>query len=222
MCSLLLLNIFKEEIAKKKFISCFIIFLFFCFSNNILATEITSNNNLENNIIETSYTTITPDSVILNGDAQVLNTTVQELPDENRILKKYEFFIPIKNSSNPSLFNLDGHSKNESGINVSIYVDYSISSDNSKVKINRFYGNWYYQNDLYYLTDRLIGCHSGLNFDGNSFNQKIYSDSFDYYLNWGYVDRLFGPMSPRAWAEATAHVYDMEGSHRIVIEFPFS
>lgn len=155
----------------------------------------------------------------------ISSTFSQNNDDENEksFTAGYEIFIPLQNNENEiSPMNIDGSSKDEAGVKAELYVDYDISANNEQVRVNRVYGSWKPGN-MYYLTDRVVGCHSGINFyKPRRFEEKVYSNSFNFKLNWGYVDRTWGDASPRAWSEATVKVSGMGGSHRIEIMFPFS
>jgi hypothetical protein len=214
----------KEVIKMKKYIFSFIIVV------SLFSLSIVHASNVNLNKVTNQNITIKINSsdANLNLDSNVkvvnesLTETSNQLAVKKNFIKNYNIFIPIELDNIATLRTVDGHNRSENGINVSLYIDYATSSDNNQVKVNRIYGNFSYPDDLYYLTNRIVGCHSGVSSYGYVFNQEIDSDSFDFDLDWDYVDRLFGDLSPRAWIEAISHVYDMEGSHKIVIEFPFS
>lgn len=214
----------KEVIKMKKYIFSFIIVV------SLFSLSIVHASNVNLNKVTNQNITIKINSsdANLNLDSNVkvvnesLTETSNQLAIKKNFIKNYNIFIPIELNNIATLRTVDGHNRSENGINVSLYIDYATSSDNNQVKVNKIYGNFSYPDDLYYLTNRIVGCHSGVSSYGYVFNQEIDSDSFDFDLDWDYVDRLFGDLSPRAWIEAISHVYDMEGSHKIVIEFPFS
>lgn len=214
----------KEVIKMKKYIFSFIIVI------SLFSLSIVHASNVNLNKVTNQNITIKINSsdANLNLDSNVkvvnesLTETSNQLAVKKNFIKNYNIFIPIELNNIATLRTVDGHNRSENGINVSLYIDYATSSDNNQVKVNKIYGNFSYPDDLYYLTNRIVGCHSGVSSYGYVFNQEIDSDSFDFDLDWDYVDRLFGDLSPRAWIEAISHVYDMEGSHKIVIEFPFS
>ena len=214
----------KEVIKMKKYIFSFIIVI------SLFSLSIVHVSNVILNKVTNQNITIKINSsdANLNLDSNVkvvnesLTETSNQLAVKKNFIKNYNIFIPIELNNIATLRTVDGHNRSENGINVSLYIDYATSSDNNQVKVNKIYGNFSYPDDLYYLTNRIVGCHSGVSSYGYVFNQEIDSDSFDFDLDWDYVDRLFGDLSPRAWIEAISHVYDMEGSHKIVIEFPFS
>ena len=214
----------KEVIKMKKYIFSFIIVI------SLFSLSIVHASNVNLNKVTNQNITIKINSsdANLNLDSNVkvvnesLTETSNQLAVKKNFIKNYNIFIPIELNNIAILRTVDGHNRSENGINVSLYIDYATSSDNNQVKVNKIYGNFSYPDDLYYLTNRIVGCHSGVSSYGYVFNQEIDSDSFDFDLDWDYVDRLFGDLSPRAWIEAISHVYDMEGSHKIVIEFPFS
>lgn len=214
----------KEVIKMKKYIFSFIIVI------SLFSLSIVHASNVNLNKVTNQNITIKINSsdANLNLDSNVkvvnesLTETSNQLAVKKNFIKNYNIFIPIELNNIATLRTVDGHNRSENGINVSLYIDYATSSDNNQVKVNKIYGNFSYPDDLYYLTNRIVGCHSGVSSYGYVFNQEIDSDSFDFDLDWDYVDRLFGDLSPRAWIEAISHVYDMVGSHKIVIEFPFS
>lgn len=214
----------KEVIKMKKYIFSFIIVI------SLFSLSIVHASNVNLNKVTNQNITIKINSsdANLNLDSNVkvvnesLTETSNQLAVKKNFIKNYNIFIPIELNNIATLRTVDGHNRSENGINVSLYIDYATSSDNNQVKVNKIYGNFSYPDDLYYLTNRIVGCHSGVSSYGYVFNQEIDSDSFDFDLDWDYVDRLFGDLSPRAWIEAISHVYDMEGSHKIVIQFPFS
>lgn len=214
----------KEVFKMKKYIFSFIIVV------SLFSLSIVHASNVNLNKVTNQNITIKINSsdANLNLDSNVkvvnesLTETSNQLAVKKNFIKNYNIFIPIELNNIATLRTVDGHNRSENGINVSLYIDYATSSDNNQVKVNKIYGNFSYPDDLYYLTNRIVGCHSGVSSYGYVFNQEIDSDSFDFDLDWDYVDRLFGDLSPRAWIEAISHVYDMEGSHKIVIEFPFS
>lgn len=214
----------KEVIKMKKYIFSFIIVV------SLFSLSIVHASNVNLNKVTNQNITIKINSsdanLNLDSNVKVVNESLTETSNQLAIkkdfIKNYNIFIPIELNNIATLRTVDGHNRSENGINVSLYIDYATSSDNNQVKVNKIYGNFSYPDDLYYLTNRIVGCHSGVSSYGYVFNQEIDSDSFDFDLDWDYVDRLFGDLSPRAWIEAISHVYDMEGSHKIVIEFPFS
>ncbi|NEW65990.1 hypothetical protein H1220_00305 [Carnobacteriaceae bacterium zg-84] len=132
----------------------------------------------------------------------------------------YEIEIPLEKNTIGEDRDVDGSSKYIAGVKAELYVDYDVSSNNEKIRVNRIYGSWK-PGDIYYLISRKVGCHSGSG-TGKLFQTDVSTNSFSYSLNWGYNVRLWGPLSPRAWSEAVSRVSGMSGTYLIKIEFPFS
>lgn len=74
----------------------------------------------------------------------------------------YDIFIPLDDPQNITPLDTSGGTQNRGGITATLYVNYDINSTNEQVRLNRVYGGWAPSASMYYVTDRVVGAHSGI------------------------------------------------------------
>ncbi|MCR2045670.1 hypothetical protein NSA23_16430 [Anaerosalibacter massiliensis] len=144
--------------------------------------------------------------------------------DSKSFSTNYEIYVPIEDSTSkitPALS--EGKNKTSGGVTARLSVDYDVSANNQKVRLNRIYGGWTPSKPMYVVSNRSVGAHTGLAKGGKKISFKPTSNSFNRYTGWGYNYRIFGDAAPRAWSSAKIRVSGMSGtSHTIKIEFTYS
>nr|WP_312984203.1 hypothetical protein [Clostridioides sp.] len=188
-----------------------------------------ANNNLDEEVLESGQVkvTVTNDQTgethVIDQEDLEINTKVKPFrSNDNSINVGYDVFIPLEEiKSEISPFTVEGGSKTSGGITAKLYVDYDVSSDNQKVRLNKVYGSWTPTSSLYYTTNRSVTAHTGTSAYGKKITKKPPSN-FSYTTGWGYNVRIWGSSAPRAWSTATAHVNGMSGTHTIKVEFTYS
>lgn len=145
-------------------------------------------------------------------------TNISACSDDSSITVGYEAFVPIDANMSRTT---TGGSQDEAGVYAYLNVNYDVNNTNEKVRVNSIDGGWVPSQSYYYLTDRVVGVHSGT-FTGKRMENYPTSDTFYYITGWDYNDRVWGDASPRAWSEAIIHIRDMTSTHTICIEFTFS
>lgn len=134
----------------------------------------------------------------------------------------YDVFIPIEELSDEiSTLTSTGGSQTEGGVTAKLYVDYDVSSNNEKVRLNKVWGSWSPSSSMYYLSTRSVNAHSGFPY-GNRLTKSPSSNSFSYTTGWGFNDRIWGDSAPRAWSSAKIHITGMTATHTINVEFTYS
>ncbi|MBC1373717.1 hypothetical protein HB847_15290 [Listeria booriae] len=206
----------------------FTLFLFVTLSSNIAhASEnpIDSQSPIANDVT----ITITNDQT-----GEVTNITPNEEPNlevdpddsinpfDNSSLEAYDVYIPIETTGNVKLLrDAFGNTKTAGGVTAKLNVDYNTSANNEQVKLNKVYGSWKPSNNMYYLTDRKVGAHSGVAY-GKTINKTPTTNSFNYTTGFGYNKRVWGQAAPRAWSSAKIHVSGMTATYTIKVEFTYS
>lgn len=117
----------------------------------------------------------------------------------------------------------EGNYKEKEGVYAYLNVTYTISNDLQYIKTTNFNGRWELPNNLYYLSDRMVGIHQGT-FNASNLQEKITTNSFNYNLNWPYENRHpNGNVQARAWSEATIWIAGMENSGGVAlnIDLPY-
>ncbi|MBS2771132.1 hypothetical protein KFV09_06175 [Anoxybacillus rupiensis] len=169
------------------------------------------------------------DPTTANHDAKI--NSIQS-KDKSKVVG-YEVFVPIENSnssdsenkgdSNPSdvsLLDVTGGSKTAGGVTAKLNVDYDISSNGEKIRLNKVYGSWTPSDSMYYLTDRKVEAHSGAVW-GNNLSKTPTSNTFSYTTGWGYNYFAGGQGSPRAWSSAIIHITGMSATYTITLEITY-
>lgn len=115
-------------------------------------------------------------------------------------------------------------SKEKENVEAYVKVTYTLSADKNFIKVSNFSGGWTYDKSIYYLGGREIGVHSGTSWTQKSLHEYISTDTFNYALDWGYVDRApNGYTQARAWSEATIYISGMEDNGIFLsLELPFA
>ncbi len=131
----------------------------------------------------------------------------------------YDIFVPLE--SLKTTRDSTGQQQTSGGITAKLYVDYDVSTNNEKVRLNKIYGSWTPSSNLYYLTDRKVNAHSGVVY-GKSFSAIPTANNFSYTTGWDYNIRLLGDASPRAWSSAISHISGMTATYTIKVEFTYS
>lgn len=133
----------------------------------------------------------------------------------------YEVFVPIEIPDASVSYSSKGGQQNEAGVTAKLNVDYDVSGNNEKVRLNKLYGSWTPSSSLYSLTNRSVGAHSGVPY-GKRISKDPTSNSFSYTTGWGYNDRLWGDSAPRAWSSAKINISGMTATYTIKVEFTYS
>ncbi|MBT2616370.1 MULTISPECIES: hypothetical protein [unclassified Bacillus (in: firmicutes)] len=143
--------------------------------------------------------------------------------NNNSIDVGYNFFVPLENENSSGItpFTVTGGLKTSGGITARLNVNYDVSSNKEKIKLNKVYGSWTPSSNMYSLSTRTVNAHSGT-IQGKSLPQKKpSSNSFTYTTGWGYNYFATGQASPRAWSSAKAHISGMTATHTIKLEFTY-
>ncbi|MBC6316971.1 hypothetical protein [Listeria grandensis] len=179
-------------------------------SNDVVIT-ITNNQTGEVTIVtptETPSLEIDPDS--------------SDDPFADSLQENYDVYIPIESTENiRTARDAFGNMKTAGGVTAKLNVDYNTSANNENVRLNKVYGSWKPSNNMYYLTDRKVGAHSGVGY-GKTINKAPTSNSFSYTTGFGYNKRVWGQAAPRAWNSAKIHVSGMTATYTIKVEFTYS
>lgn len=138
-------------------------------------------------------------------------------------IEGYDVFIPIEGhkSTGVSPFIIGGGNTTSGGVTAKLYVDYDISTDNKKVRLNKVYGSWAPSSSMYLVSNRKVDAHTGYMI-GKKISKTPTSNTFSYTTGWGYNERGFDILAPRAWSSATVKVSGMGGSHTIAVEFIYA
>ncbi|NLJ98912.1 MAG: hypothetical protein GX320_06575 [Tissierellia bacterium] len=166
----------------------------------------------------------TGETKVLNSKDIENNVEVNSIrSNEESMTVGYDIFIPVEDLNPKGITPLDttGGSKTSGGITARLYVNYDVSSNNERIRLNRVYGSWTPKSSLYYLTNRVVNAHSGAIY-GKKLTKYPTSNSFSYTTGWGYNYRALGSASPMAWSSAKAHVHGMTLTHTIIVEFSYS
>lgn len=130
----------------------------------------------------------------------------------------YDVFIPFSPEITP--FDDTGGSKYEGGVTARINVNYDVSANTEKVRLNKVYGGWTPSSSIYSLSNRTVNAHSGA-IHGRSLAKNPTSNTFSYTTGWGYNFFATGDGSPRAWTSAKVRVTGMTATHTIKLEITF-
>ena len=135
----------------------------------------------------------------------------------------YDVYVPIS-KIDPSIItplDTDGRTKTEGGVKAQLSVNYDVSSDNERVRLNKVYGGWYPTHSMYSVTSRKVNAHSGA-MTGKTLKRTPDKNTFSYTTGWGYNDRVWGEAAPRAWSSAVIRISGMSATHTIKVEFTYS
>ena len=137
----------------------------------------------------------------------------------------YDVFVPVNiptsSGSGMTTADTDGSSKTAGGVTAKLYVNYDVSTNNEKVRLNKVYGSWTPSSSMYSLSNRYVEAHSGTIY-GKTIVKKPTSNSFSYPTGWGYNYRALGQASPRAWSSAKISISGMTSTYTIKVEFTYS
>ncbi|WP_348921881.1 hypothetical protein [Enterococcus rotai] len=125
----------------------------------------------------------------------------------------YEVFAPIEIPENPLARTTSGGNKTSGGVTARISVNYDVNS---------ITGSWFPTKNIYNISSRQAGVHSGFVAGAKNMTKYPGSNSFNYRMGWGYNTLLRGGNSPRAWMDCRIKVSGMGGSHKLVLEQSFS
>lgn len=161
------------------------------------------------------------------GETKFLNTIdtknrmkVNSIKSTNESLEVgYDVFVPIEDSDIMP-FTDSGGTKNSGGVTAKLNVNYDVSSNGEKIRLNKVYGSWTPSSNMYSLSTRKVNAHSG-SIHGKSLSKTPASNSFSYTTGWGYNYFATGQASPRAWSSAKVHVSGMTATHTIAVEFTY-
>lgn len=213
--------------ALKFFTSMVTIFLlgFLLTDTSYASSNVLESNLLKGNQVKISVTNDQTGEVTFFSPLEAQKSAkVNSIKAHNKSIEVgYDVFIPTEflNPSGIQLSDSKGGQSTSGGVTAKLYVDYDVSANNEKVKLNKVYGSWNPSSSLYYLTNRKVDAHSGYG-TGNKLSKTPTSNSFSYTTGWGYNNRLLGDLSPRAWSSATVNVSGMSATHTIKVEFTYS
>lgn len=155
------------------------------------------------------------------GEVRMIEATPESvetrtISDSSEIDVGYTAYVPIPSNSRTIV---DG-GKTEGGVNISIHVVYTISSNREQIKITRCYGAWTPSSSIYTLSNRVAAVHGGA--DGKIAKKSPKINSFNINTEWGYHNFVTaGDASPYAWADAIVHVTGMTATHSLNFGFHF-
>lgn len=130
---------------------------------------------------------------------------------------EYEVFVPIPDGNISSRAS-GSNSKNSGGVTAKVQLDYSLNSKGDMITVSKLSGSWTPSSNIYSVTSRSVGAHSGLVVGGQKMSKVPTSNTFSYTTGWKANSRLMGGNSPRGWADAVIKVSGMSGSHKLTVE----
>ena len=154
-------------------------------------------------------------------DVSITTNSIQSTSTGKQV--GYDVFVPL-GKVDPALISpldTDGRTKTEGGVKAKLTVDYDVSADNERVRLNKVYGGWYPTHTMYYMTSRKVNAHTSPIL-GKTLKKTPDKDTFSYTTGWGYNDRVWGEAAPRAWSSAVIKISGMTATHTIKVEFTFS
>ncbi|MGX7203099.1 hypothetical protein BCR22_11775 [Enterococcus plantarum] len=154
---------------------------------------------------------VTPNS--LNRSARGITTNQTE---------SYEVYAPIEIPNSPLARTTSGGNKTSGGVTARISVNYDVNSKGDQIRVNSITGSWSPTKNIYNISGRQAGVHSGFVAGAKSMTKYPGGNSFNYRTGWGYNTLLRGGNSPRAWMDCTIKVSGMGGSHKLVLEHTFN
>lgn len=86
-----------------------------------------------------------------------------ESDNKGSTVEGYDVFIPVE-ESNPSgitSYISSGGNKTSGGVTAKLNVNYDVSSNGEKIKLNKVYGSWKPSSSMYIVTSRSVTAHSG-------------------------------------------------------------
>lgn len=84
-----------------------------------------------------------------------------------------------------------GRPTNKAEVDTRLYINYDVSANNEKVRLNSASVSWTVTHSMYYLNNRMVEARSG-SIVGQRITRYPSTNTFNYATGFGYNDRIGG------------------------------